>query len=650
MESGRLNWFKNISISKKLYFAVGVMAFLILVELATLFFSISTLSSVRAFVGAEGLWSKAQKDAIYHLRKYTRSGKEKDYQDFLHFMKVPLGDRKTRLEMEKANPDKEIMRQGFIEGRNHPDDVDGMIQLFLRFHSITYINKAIRIWSDADSTISEMQITAAKLHAAIVASGVNAAQMEENLKHINEINKKLTQLEDDFSFTLGEGSRWLENLILKILLLIALTVEISGLWLSISISRNISKGINEIINTSKAVGEGNFSSRANIYSKDEIGQLASHFNGMIGKLDEKIIALSESEEKFYSIFHSSSVGMTISRLSDKVILEANEKFFSSLGFSKEEVIGKTATELGIIANMDQRNQVLKLINETGKTPDFELTFRTKSGAMMDALISLTVMKINGEPCVVSIFYDITEKKQIELALHKKTLELASINKELEHFAHISSYDLQEPLRTVSNYMQVFEEDYLDQLDENARKYITSVNNATKRMSQLVKALLDYSRLGRNKNLIKVSCTTLVSDVIADLNSTISTSGAEITVSELPELMVYETEFRQLFQNLIANAIKFQKKSIVPKIQISAAYVNTVWQFTVSDNGIGIEPNNFKRIFDIFQRLHANTEYEGSGIGLANCKKIVELHQGEIWVDSIFGESATFTFTIPILET
>ena len=260
MEAPKLQWFKNISITRKLYFAVGVMALLIAIELATLLFSISTLSSVRALVGAEGLWSKAQKDAIYHLRKYARSGKEQDYTDFSYFMRVPIGDRKTRTEMGKADPDIEIMRKGFIEGRNHPDDVDGMIQLFRRFHSISYIDKAIQIWAEADSIIAQMQITAEKIHTDISQSGINSKHTEEYLNQINEINSQLTSLEDDFSFTLGEGSRWLENMILKILLLIALTVEISGLWLSISISRNISKGINEIIRVSKDVASGNFSS------------------------------------------------------------------------------------------------------------------------------------------------------------------------------------------------------------------------------------------------------------------------------------------------------------------------------------------------------------------------------------------------------
>ena len=649
MESTRQHWFKNISIAKKLYFAVGVMALLIAIELATLLFSISTLSSVRAFVGAEGLWSKAQKDAIYHLRKYARSGKAEDYTDFLHFMKVPLGDRKTRIEMGKENPDILVMRNGFIEGRNHPDDVDGMIKLFQRFHSISYINKAIRIWSEADSIITQMQITAEKLHASISVSGINASQTEENLKQVNDINKKLTVLEDEFSFTLGEGSRWLENLILKILLLIALTVEISGLWLSISISRNISKGINEIIRVSKEVSEGNLNTRSTIYSNDEIGQLAGYFNSMINKLDEKIVALSESEEKFYSIFHSSSIGMTISGFSDKKFIEANQKFLSSLGYTKEEVIGKTSLELGITNNVDRRNEVLKIVNEKGPTPDYELELKCKSGEIIDSLISVTVMKINGEQCVVTIFYDITEKKQTEIALQKKTLELSQINKELEHFAHISSHDLQEPLRTVSNYMQVFEEDYAEQLDDNARKYIKSINNATKRMSKLVKALLDYSRLGRNKNLVHVSCKNLIDEVLADLNSIIESSKAVIEVSEMPLLNVYEIEMRQLVQNLITNAIKFRQKGTQPKIQIAASLVNNQWLFSVSDNGIGIQEEHLNRIFDIFHRLHNSEEYEGSGIGLSNCKKIVELHQGEIWVESTFGKGTTFKFTIPQLE-
>ena len=232
---------------------------------------------------------------------------------------------------------------------------------------------------------------------------------------------------------------------------------------------------------------------------------------------------------------------------------------------------------------------------------------------------------------------------------KRAAELAIANKELEQFAYIASHDLQEPLRTISNYMQVFEEDYLEQLDDNARKYIRSVSSATRRMSLLVHALLDYSRLGRDKQLVPVDCNELLNNVIADLHTVITASSATIDVTEMPELNAYETELGQLFQNLITNAIKFQNKDVQPEITIRSEKVDEKWQFSVSDNGIGIAPTHFRRIFDIFQRLHTDKEYQGNGIGLANCKKIVELHQGQIWVESTLGKGTTFKFTIAHLS-
>jgi len=232
---------------------------------------------------------------------------------------------------------------------------------------------------------------------------------------------------------------------------------------------------------------------------------------------------------------------------------------------------------------------------------------------------------------------------------KRAAELMIANKELEQFSYIASHDLQEPLRTVSNYMQVFEEDYLEQLDDNARKYLHSVNNATQRMSVLIKALLDFSRLGRNTRLTKVDIKKLIYDVMADLDTMIKASNAAIEVAEMPQLNVYEIEMRQLFQNLIINAIKFRKKDTQPEIRISSDKINEKWRFSVSDNGIGIAPVHFERVFNIFQRLQTNENYEGNGIGLANCKKIVQLHQGEIWVESNRGQGTSLHFTIPILK-
>jgi PAS domain S-box-containing protein len=231
---------------------------------------------------------------------------------------------------------------------------------------------------------------------------------------------------------------------------------------------------------------------------------------------------------------------------------------------------------------------------------------------------------------------------------KRTAELTIANKELEQLTYIASHDLQEPLRTISNYMQVFEEDYSEKLDKDGRNYIRSVNNAANRMSILVRALLDFSLLGRDKKLTLVDCKKLILDVIADLQAKIKASDTTIDVGDMPALNIYEIEIGQLFQNLITNAIKFQRNGAHPHIEIRSKNVDGKWQFSVSDNGIGIAPAHFNKIFAIFQRLHGNNEYQGNGIGLANCKKIVELHQGRIWVESTLGEGTIFNFTIPNL--
>jgi len=229
---------------------------------------------------------------------------------------------------------------------------------------------------------------------------------------------------------------------------------------------------------------------------------------------------------------------------------------------------------------------------------------------------------------------------------KRATELSMVNKELEQFAYIASHDLQQPLRTVLNYMGLFEQKYISQLDENALKYINSVNSATKRMSLLIKSLLIFSQLGHNRKLDRVDCKKVIDNVVEDLEILINTTNSTIEVTEMPTLNIYETEMRQLFQNLITNAIKFQKPGVQPKIKITAEELNGKCKFSVSDNGIGIEPIHFEKVFDIFQRLNSNKEYEGSGIGLANCKKIVQLHQGEIWLDSVPNEGSQFHFTIP----
>ncbi len=270
---------------------------LIAVELVTLFFAINTLSAVRTYVGAEGLWSKAQKDAVYYLDKYGTSHNEQDYNTYLDFLKVNLGDHKTRMELLKPNPDYAIARQGFLEGRLHPDDIDGAIKLVRRFHSVSYIARAIQVWAKGDTLIGQLQAIGNDLHAEITAANPSAAKIDAIRKQVAPLNIQLTILEDEFSYTLGAGSRWLTGIILTLLFCLVLTVEVSGLSLTISVSRGITRGLNEIIHIAKKISTGDFSGRAKVFSRDEIGVLANSFNTMANQLEHNIDVLKESEDE-----------------------------------------------------------------------------------------------------------------------------------------------------------------------------------------------------------------------------------------------------------------------------------------------------------------------------------------------------------------
>lgn len=524
-------WFRNVKIAKKLYFTVGIMALLIAFELGALVFSINKLSAVRAYVNGEALWSKAQKDAMYQLQKYGRSRDESDYQEFKDFMKVPMGDHKALVELRKPTPDMKVVREGFIAGRNHPEDVEGMINLFKKFHTNYYIGRVIKIWNAADSLIPEFFVIGNKLHQEINSANPSAERINMILEEIDPLNKKITPLEDDFSLILGEGSRWLENLVLRILFIIALSVELTGLGLAIVVSRSIQKGLNEILHTAQAVTLGDLSSRAKAFSKDEIGILANDFNKMAAELE---------------------------RMTD-------------------------------------------VIQETNAT--------------------------------------------LERKVQQRTSELERKNKELEQFAYVASHDLQEPLRTTAGFVEALRKQYKGRLDEHADRYLDYIAQSSDRMKTLIKDLLDYSRIGREKQFVPVNCNLMLAEVLTDLDRVIKESQAAIKAADLPVINAFPTELKLLFQNLLSNSIKFKKPGIPPVIQIDVQSRNGYWKFAVQDNGIGIDPSHHDRIFIIFQRLHNRSDYEGSGIGLAHCKKIVELHGGEIWVESVPGKGSTFFFTI-----
>ena len=271
--------------------------------------------------------------------------------------------------------------------------------------------------------------------------------------------------------------------------------------------------------------------------------------------------------------------------------------------------------------------------------------RQIGGGMLETRISI---KRNDELGVLaqSINELAANRQKAEKALAEKAEELTRSNQELEQFAYVASHDLQEPLRMITGYTQLLAKRYGDKLDQNANEYIDYAVEGAKRMQGLIRDLLTYSRVGtRGKEFALTDCEAVVAGTLRVLQPAIEESAATVTYDPLPTVMGDETQLLQLFQNLIGNAVKY-RDSKPPVVHVSCKQEGEHWLFSVRDNGIGIDPQYANRIFVIFQRLHGRDQYAGTGIGLAVCKKIVERHDGKIWVESELGKGATFHFTIP----
>ena len=320
----------------------------------------------------------------------------------------------------------------------------------------------------------------------------------------------------------------------------------------------------------------------------------------------------------------------------------------------EQVTEYTADEISTIHPLqffaeEQQVAVAANIQEvfaTGKA-NVEADLVSKSGQKSPYYFTGLLLIVADEPYVAGIGIDITERKRMEETLRNKTAELERSNQELEQFAYVASHDLQEPLRMVSSYTQLLARRYQDRLDEDAHDFIQYAVDGASRMQRLITDLLAYSRVGtRGKDFEPTDLNDVLAQIRSNLSITIEESCAIITHDELPLVIGDEGQLVQMLQNLIANAIKFRGE-LSPQVHISATQPNgsKEWLFSVKDNGIGIDPQHHERIFVIFQRLHNREQFTGTGIGLAVVKRIVERHDGRIWVESQPGDGATFSFTL-----
>jgi PAS domain S-box-containing protein len=358
----------------------------------------------------------------------------------------------------------------------------------------------------------------------------------------------------------------------------------------------------------------------------------------------------ESAAKYRALLEAAPDAMVVVDVLGEIVL-LNLQAEKTFGYRRDELVGQPVTNIipegfaeRLVADgLRPAAEALAQHMGTG----IELSGRRKNGSEFPIEIMLSPLDSDEGIVVTAAIRDISVRKATEATLLQKVEELKRSNEELGQFAYIASHDLQEPLRMVASYTQLLARRYKGRLDKDADEFIGFAVDGASRMQQLIQDLLDYSRIGtKGRDLIETSSEVALQQALRNLRGAIEESHALVTHDPLPLVLADPMQLSQLFQNLIGNAIKYQKTGAVPEVHISAGRNgNPKWTFSVKDNGLGIDPQYFERIFGMFQRLHKRNEFAGTGMGLALCKKIVERHGDTISVESEPGRGSTFRFAL-----
>jgi PAS domain S-box-containing protein len=362
-------------------------------------------------------------------------------------------------------------------------------------------------------------------------------------------------------------------------------------------------------------------------------------------------ALRESQERLELAMEGAELGMWDWNIQTGELI-FNQRWAEMLGYSRDEIRPHIDSWENLL-HPDDIDRVREVLNRhlEGLTQSYELEYRNKakSGEWRWVLARGKVVQRDGDgrPLrATGTRLDITDRKRAEELLRERTEALERSNRDLEQFAYVAAHDLREPLVAVGAYLKLLERRCAASFDADAHKFLSRAIETTLRMDGVIQSLLAYARIGSDSlSLEPTDCEAVLKNALSNLHSAIKESGATVTSEALPTLMADASQILQLFQNLISNALKFRGDKPL-RIHVGCTRREGEFQFCVKDNGIGIEPPYFERIFRIFQRIQTDSGRPGTGIGLANCKKIVECHRGRMWVESEPGAGSTFFFTLP----
>jgi PAS domain S-box-containing protein len=596
----------------------------VLVALAIFFMEL--LSSARAYVGGESMWTKAQKQAVQSLERFAQLRDGAEWLAYQRAIAVPLGDRVAREELEKASPDFEAARGGFIAGGNHPDDIAGMIRLFRWFRHDRLIDEAIGTWAEADGLVAQLTATAEQLRLE-VESDAPLVVLTQRLQQIDDLDKRLTPLEVRFSATLGQATR--STLTLLNIALAAVAVALTALG--------------------TLIARGVANRGARVESK-----------------------LRASEERFRSLWETTSDAVLIVTADHKIRF-ANPGVRTLFGYTPDELDGRSLAllqpERAYAAHKAVLQRYLESNVRTAVWNGVETMARHRSGREFPVELLFSELQLDGELHFVGFMRDITKRKEAERAVRDsnerleqrvadRTRELREANERLmeldrmkSQFLATMSHELRTPLNSILGFTSLMREGMAGPLTDEQRRQLGFVHGSGEHLLALINDLLDLSRIESGRMDVAAApfdFAAVAAEVGVNLKPLVTHKGLRLEFA-LPGSLPMVGDRRKCYQvllNLASNAVKFTEHG---GVRIEADVRDGRLHACVVDTGIGIRPEQVKLLFEAFRQLDGSPRrlYEGTGLGLHLCRKLLDLMGGDIEVHSEFGAGSRFSFSVPL---
>jgi PAS domain S-box-containing protein len=560
------------------------------------FLGMEILSAVTAYVGGEGLYSKGQKDAVYHLNRYVITEDESEYFRYKNAISAPLGDQIARKELLKSNTNFQIVYDGFVQGKNDKRDVQKMALLFKYGQHTSFMKTAIQIWSDGDSHINSIDSISQQLHFIIENNTGEQTKIDSLLNRLIIHNDKLTVLEDNFSITLGAAGRKIKNLIIVITLIISLILFIFCVYVAMLIIKRV----------------------------------------------------RESGEKYQQLFSESHDCIFITDLKGN-ILDLNVAGMKMLEISGIDEIKKN-NAVSFYETKEKRTELINSLKKYGFVQNKEVMFRSKGGRKIFALMTANaVHNRKGDLIYIrGIIKDISALKRVEEQLIQKNRELEKTNMELDRFVYTTSHDLRAPLTSIIGLIDIIR----DEKNENEKMIeLDMMEKSVKKLDNFISDVISYARNSQTElNIEEIDFNALISESLDTYKYIKNMERIDIQLNINQDKKFYSDKKRLsiVMNNLLSNAIKYhnyQQENLFIKIYVDVNNDNAI--ISVKDNGKGIAKEHHTKIFDMFYMVASSRS--GTGLGLYIVKETIERLKGKIILNSQQGVGTEFIITIPDLK-